>query len=94
MSKPITSKDLTSPSLELFKFYAQDAGNWSGTPCTSGNLELTPARKGSLTDLKRKKLLTTFEHDGLSYVEFTPAALPLAKELGIDLSDYVKGGAP
>lgn len=75
---------LTDASLALFLRLADDAGNWSGTPPTDGNVDMSTAERGNLTQLKRAKLLTTFE-DGetkMTWVRFTDAGIALAAEHG------------
>ena len=76
---------ITDASLELFQMFAEDAGNWSGTPLIGGNFEMTPERKGNLSDLKKKNLVITFRSDGCDWLEFTEAGKALAVELNIDL---------
>jgi hypothetical protein len=78
--------NLTPASLSLFIALADDAGNWSGTPM----IDVTPAERGNLTDLKTKGLLTTGEDEGVMFAWFTDAGKALASEHGIDLSwvDY------
>jgi len=81
---PISS--LTPDSLALFLAYADDAGNWSGNPWVDGNISLSAAGRGNLTDLKRKGLLETQTDDGDAYIIFTDAGKALAAAHGIDLS--------
>ncbi len=85
--------NLTPDSLALFLAYAKDAGNWSGTPLVGGNVpDTTPEAKGNLTDLKRKKLISTFRDEGNTWLTFTEKGFFLAKEHGIDLSaNYTYG---
>lgn len=78
--------NITNASQALFTAYAKDAGNWCGTPLVGGNVGQAKADCGNLTDLKKNGLLTTFEHDGWMWVEFTPAGIAYAAELGIDLN--------
>lgn len=58
---------LTPASTELFKELAEDADNWSGSPVYGHNVESSPARNGSLTDLKKKGLLVTDEESVNGY---------------------------
>lgn len=76
---------LTPDSLALFDALAADAGDWSGTPL----IECSPAERGNLSDLKRKGLLTTFEHDGDLFAHFDPAGVALGDARGHRLSDVV-----
>jgi len=79
----MTAITLTDSSLTLFTALVKDAGNWSGTPLWGGNVGGSAADNGNLTDLKIKGLVTTFEDEGLDYVEFTPLAKEYAAELGL-----------
>jgi len=72
---------LTAASLELFLALAHDAGNWSGTPL----IDVTPAERGNLTQLKKQGLLQTFRSDGHDFAEFLPAGKTLAAEHGINI---------
>ena len=76
---------LTDASKALFVAYANDAGNWNGTPMVGGNVGGSKEDRGNLTDLKRKGLLTTFRDEGLDWVSFTDAGLDYAKSIGIEL---------
>lgn len=75
--------NLSPASKELFLDYAKDAGNWSGTPLVGGNVGGNKEDRGNLTDLKRKKLVTTFEYEGEMWVEFTPLGQEYAKQNGV-----------
>jgi len=73
-----------SPSSEaLFIRLVQDAGNWSGEPMLGGNFDIDEAAKGNITDLKRKKLITTYTDRGDVFVQFTASARELANSLGL-----------
>jgi hypothetical protein len=76
--------NITPDSLNLFLALANDADNWGGTPL----LELSPAERGNLTQLKQAELLTTFTdpEDGCVFAEFTDAGVALAAAHGIELS--------
>lgn len=76
---------LTKASRELFLAYAEDAGNWNGTPLLGGNVPHTPADDGNLTDLKKKGLLTTEESDGELWVVFTELGKNYARVLGVEI---------
>ncbi len=72
----------------LFVLYAEDAGNWGGTPLVGGNVELLSLKqdRGLLTNLKRAGLITTFRAEGEMWVEFTAAGRDLAVSLvGLDV---------
>lgn len=70
---------ITNRSLEVFLSYANDAGNWGGTPLVSGD----KSERGNLTQLKRAGLITTFEDEGCMFIAFTYAGGDLALEHGI-----------
>ena len=63
-SAAVLKVKLTTRSFEIFKDAAEDAGNWSGSPCLGGNFRFTKEDRGNLTQLKRAKLLTTDKSDG------------------------------
>lgn len=73
---------LTELSEKLFRELAEDAPNWSGTPPFWGTKE----ERGNLTQLKRAKLVTTFDYDGDVWIDFTDAGKAHAAEIGVDLS--------
>ncbi|WP_147312486.1 hypothetical protein [Thermomonospora umbrina] len=81
---PLLRVDLTPASHELFMALAEDAGNWSGTPPTDGNVQIGKEGRGNLTQLKRAGLLTTFQHDGTAWVRFTALGVQYAKAHGVD----------
>lgn len=80
--------DITARSLELFIAYAEDAGNWAGTPLIGGNVGGSPEDRGNLTQLKQAGLITTFSHEnrGDVWIDFTEEGKALAAEHGVDLS--------
>lgn len=88
----MTANDLTPASLETFKTYAKDAGNWSGYPWVShGNVNCTNQMRGNLSDLVQKGLIEIQDSEGRGrakdmYVQFTDAGKALATELGISLN--------
>ncbi len=79
--------NITDNAKQLFVLYAEDAGNWSGTPLVGGNVELLSLKqdRGLLTNLKRAGLITTFASDGESWVRFTAAGRELAVSLGLEI---------
>ena len=88
--------DITEKSLELFLKYAEDAGNWSGTPLVgyggnvSSSREAARAERGNLIQLKQAGLITTFvdeERKDLTWLSFTAAGRALAKEHGIEVEE-------
>jgi hypothetical protein len=84
--KPVAAPKISPTSLELFLAFARDAGNWSGTPMVGGNVRSSKELRGNLTQLKRAKLLTTFDSDGERFVSFTEAGIALAAQHGVDIS--------
>lgn len=82
------AETLTSDSLETFKMYAKDAGNWSGNPWVStGNISPTKEQRGNISDLIKKGLIKTQNYGegrGL-FIIFTASGEALAEELGISL---------
>jgi hypothetical protein len=81
---------LTPASLDLFLRLFKDAGNWGGHPYTGGNIGLTHAERGNLTDLKIRGLLKTHDDPkkhggGGPYVSFTEAGIALAKTHGLEV---------
>jgi hypothetical protein len=82
-----TATTLTAASHALFIAFAKDAGNWGGTPMVNGNVTVTQAQKGNLTDLKKAGLLTTFVSDDLAWVDFTDAGKTYAKTHGVTIRD-------
>ena len=79
---------LTPASHELFMAYAEDAGNWSGTPLVGGNVPATKEATGNLTDLKRKGLLTTWEDVNEVWIRFTDEGVAYAAQHGVADLDY------
>lgn len=77
--------DITAQSLELFLAYAEDAGNWSGTPLVGGNVGGSREDNGNLTQLKKAGLISTFEYAGDVFIKFTDAGVALAAEHGIEI---------
>jgi predicted transcriptional regulator len=76
---------ITTDSLELFKALAKDAGNWGGTPMIGGAAWDARTGNGNLTDLEKRGLLSTFESDGCTFVEFTDKGVAFAESLGIKI---------
>lgn len=74
---------LTDASLKLFLFYAEDAGNWAGTPYLNGNRTFTKEDRGNLTQLKKAGLLRTSGPGNSAFIIFNDSARALAREHGI-----------
>ncbi|MFZ0708713.1 MAG: hypothetical protein WAM53_01605, partial [Terrimicrobiaceae bacterium] len=85
-SEAVLKIKLTARSLEIFKDAAEDAGNWSGTPCLGGNFNFTKEDRGNLTQLKRAKLLSTFRDNGEEWIQFTQLAHEFAALHGIRIT--------
>ena len=83
MTAATTTPTLTAASLALFLEYANDAGNWGGTPLVGGNVTMDAAAKGNLTDLKKNGLLTTFREEGEMWINFTEAGMELMRAHGV-----------
>jgi len=65
---------LTEATHELFKRFANEAGDWAGCPL----LDITDSERGNLSDLKKKGLLTTIKDDDnvlVTWVNFTESGL-------------------
>lgn len=77
---------LTDNAILLFAHYADDAGNWNGTPLVGrdGNVSLLGDKedRGLLTHLKRAGLVTTFKQDGCQWLSFTSKGVQFAASLG------------
>jgi hypothetical protein len=78
--------ELTPASHDLFMEFANDAGNWSGTPPTDSNVQMTNSQRGNLTHLKKLGLITTDEYDGSAWVYFTDKGIEYAGQNGVDLT--------
>lgn len=77
---------LTPASLEVFTMYANDSANWDGNPWVSvGNVRLTKAQVGNLSDLVQKGLIEIEDYDTDTYIVFTDAGEELAESFGIYL---------
>ena len=77
---------LTQASLELFLFYARDAGNWGGYPWLNGNRDFTKEDRGNLTQLKKAGLLITCKDSELGeFIQFLEKGAELALTHGIRL---------
>ena len=66
---------ITEKSRALFFEFVKDAANWGGTPL----VQITNQERGNLTQLKIAGLITTFDHDGDMFVEFTQAGEDFAR---------------
>ena len=86
MSKAIS---LSAGSMALFVALVEDAPNWSGSPLFGGNVGSGEANKGHLTDLKKKGLVTTWEDEGNSWVDFTTVGALYALGQGIRHADLL-----
>lgn len=87
MANKITTETLPENAKKLFELYLQDAGNWSGTPLVSGNVELLGAKedRALVTYLKRAGLVTTSQDSDnrrCYWLHFTAAGIGYATALG------------
>lgn len=79
--------EITEASKEVFRLYAEDAGQWSGCPWVSdGNIDPTKEQRGNLSDLVKKGLIKIQDSDGQKVMHFTESGVKFAETLGIDLS--------
>jgi len=81
-------EELTKDTKALFVEYIEDAGNWSGRPLVGGNIESSMKNNGHLTDLKKKGLITTFEHEFNrgqfeTFIEWTQKGIDYARTIGL-----------
>jgi hypothetical protein len=76
---------ITEASKALFVEIAKDAGNWGSMVPTDGNIDLTGAQRGNLTQLKKAGLVFTERHDGSAWIMFTDSGTAYAAELGIEV---------
>jgi len=81
----MNATQLTPASVKLFQALWNDAPNWNGTPL----VDLTAEERGNLTQLKRAKLVETFNSDGDMFVAFTDAGRAYA---GAPLHEIVPVG--
>lgn len=77
--------NITEQSKQLFIAYANDAGNWNGTPLVGGNVGGSKEDRGNLTQLKRAGLIETDVEDGDTWVFFSDAGKQYAADLGISI---------
>lgn len=83
--------DTTENTLNRFIKYAQDAGNWGGSPLVGGNVGGDPADKGFILNMKKAGLITTWEDRGVInrrvvvsvWLEFTDSGKALAAAHGV-----------
>lgn len=78
---------ITPRSHDLFIAYAQDAGNWSGTPLVGGNVGGSAEDRGNLTQLKVAGLITTFRDEGETWLDFTEQGRAYARQHGVEIHD-------
>lgn len=81
--------NITAKSAELFADIAREAVNWDGTPWV-GELCLSAAERGNLSDLVQKGLITVEQYaPGETYIKFTATGTERAGEvLGQDVSHW------
>lgn len=84
-TNPAQLLGLPEKSAEFFAALAADAGNWSGCPWLSGNVQPGRSSSGMSQTLVRAGLIELGEDDGDVYAIFTAAGCAAAELLGIDL---------
>jgi Ser-tRNA(Ala) deacylase AlaX len=73
-------------TMTRFTEYADDAGNWNGTPLVGGNVGGDPADKGFILNMKKQGLVETDEdEDGNVWMFFTEKGRKLALAMEIDI---------
>ena len=88
-------EQLTEESKALFVQYVEDAGNWSGTPLGGGNVASSMKNNGHITDMKKKGLITTFEHEFnrgefQTFMQWTQKGIDYARSIGLtDTANYL-----
>ena len=89
------SHDITDTSLAVLLAYADDAGNWSGTPLVGadGNVCASPedarAERGNLTQLKKAGLIRTSVEGRCTFITFTPSGADLVEANGRCRPEFV-----
>ena len=76
---------ITPQSLALFIAFANDAGNWSGTPLVGGNVGGSKEDRGNLTQLKKLGLVETWLDEGHLWLKFTEKGQKLAEDMNIKM---------
>lgn len=77
--------NITEKSLEVFLMYANDSGNWNGTPLVGGNVGGSKEERGNLTQLKKAGLIETSVDEGCTWIYFTEAGKAFAEEHGVKI---------
>ena len=77
--------EITERSHQLFMAYANDAGNWGGTPLVGGNVENTAEDRGNLTQLKKAGLIETSTDEGSIWIKFTSKGKDYAKLHNVEI---------
>ncbi len=80
--------DLTEQEYDLFWAYANDAGNWSGSPMVGGNVNHKKAHDGLLSSLKTKGYIYTekdTDNPRITWMHFTSKGEKLCEEIGFPL---------
>jgi len=78
---------ITEASLALFVRFAKDSGNWGGMCPVGGNVTVSKAERGNLTDLQIKGLIT-LQYDSeskMEWVYFTASGKALAASVGHEI---------
>jgi len=83
----MSDTNITPESLNVFLMYARDAKEWGGNPwVTQGNVTLTKAQRGNLTQCIIAGLLTVCDDgEDCQYVSFTKEGEALALTHGVEI---------
>nr|AKH48109.1 hypothetical protein [uncultured marine virus] len=81
---PTTNAPIAPATLARFVQYAEDAGNWGGSPLVGGNVGGDAADKGFVLNMKKAGLVTTCADDGCVWIDFTDAGALLAEQHGVE----------
>jgi hypothetical protein len=79
-------QEITEQSHNVFIAYAEDAGNWNGTPLVGGNVGGSKEERGNITQLKKAGLITTSTESGDTWISFTESGKAYAAEHGVTIS--------
>lgn len=75
----INTDNLTAESLALLVEIVGNIRNWNGTPPCFDHINA--ARRGNLTDLKKRNLLRTFRDEGEEWIDVSDEAVAYVKGL-------------
>lgn len=81
-----TEIPMTLATQALFKSIVDDLPNWSFMAPTFNHAD--SAKRGNLTNLKRRGLITTCQDEGISWISVTDEGKAVAKATGIWPANY------